>query len=207
RSLSLSKGPFGLCQESTLTNQLTESPNHRLTNFTWVSVGRLIQPKGFDTLLEAFAQTLKEEANQQLQIVGDGPYRGALQTKIQQLHLTDKVKLLGAMPRNKVQECLANAHAFVLLSESETFGVSYIEAMAMGLPVVATDCGGPSDFVNESNGCLVPIGHVAQATAAMNRVREHYSTYNLQQISNDICQKYSPAMVAHRLTTIYQSVL
>jgi glycosyltransferase involved in cell wall biosynthesis len=188
-------------------SQITESPNNRLTNFTWVSVGRLIQPKGFDTLLEAFAQTLKEDANQQLQIVGDGPYRGALQTKIQQLHLTDKVKLLGAMPRNKVQECLANAHAFVLLSESETFGVSYIEAMAMGLPVVATDCGGPSDFVNESNGCLVPIGHVAQATAAMNRVREYYSTYNLQQISNDICQKYSPAMVAHRLTTIYQSVL
>jgi glycosyltransferase involved in cell wall biosynthesis len=188
-------------------SQITESPNHRLTNFTWVSVGRLIQPKGFDTLLEAFAQTLKEDANQQLQIVGDGPYRGALQTKIQQLHLTDKVKLLGAMPRNKVQECLANAHAFVLLSESETFGVSYIEAMAMGLPVVATDCGGPSDFVNESNGCLVPIGHVAQATAAMNRVREYYSTYNLQQISNDICQKYSPAMVAHRLTTVYQSVL
>lgn len=189
------------------SSQITESPNHRLTNFTWISVGRLIQPKGFDILLEAFEQTLKEDANQQLQIVGDGPYRGALQTKIQQLHLTDKVKLLGAMPRNKVQECLANAHAFVLLSESETFGVSYIEAMAMGLPVVATNCGGPSDFVNESNGCLVPVGHVAQATAAMNRVREHYSTYNLQQISNDICQKYSPAMVAHRLTTIYQSVL
>jgi glycosyltransferase involved in cell wall biosynthesis len=79
--------------------------------------------------------------------------------------------------------------------------------MAMGLPVVATDCGGPSDFVNESNGCLVPVDDVDKASAAMNRVREHYSTYNLQQISNDICQKYSPAMVAHRLTTIYQSVL
>lgn len=190
-----------------LASQLTESPNHRLTNFTWIAVGRLIPSKGMLTLLKAFAQALKSCPNQQLWIVGDGPQLAAIKNNIHQLQLTSTVTLLGAMPRAQVQAYLAKAHAFVLLSESETFGVSYIEAMAMGLPVVATDCGGPSDFVNESNGCLVPIGHVAQATAAMNRVREHYSTYNRQQISNDICQKYSPAMVANRLTTIYQSVL
>jgi glycosyltransferase involved in cell wall biosynthesis len=188
-------------------SQITESPNHRLTNFTWVSVGRLIQPKGFDTLLEAFAQTLKEDANQQLQIVGDGPYRGALQTKIQQLHLTDKVKLLGAMPRNKVQECLANAHAFVLLSQSETFGVSYIEAMAMGLPVVATCCGGPSDFVNATNGCLVPVGDAAKAADAMCKIKAQYATYQPQQIANEVLQKYAPASVAKQLITQYQMLL
>lgn len=189
------------------SSQLTESPNHRLTNFTWVSVGRLIQPKGFDTLLEAFAQTLKEDANQQLQIVGDGPYRGALQTKIQQLHLTDKVKLLGAMPRNKVQECLANAHAFVLLSQSETFGVSYIEAMALGLPVVATCCGGPSDFVNATNGCLVPVGDAAKAADAMCKIKAKYATYQPQQIANEVLQKYAPASVAKQLITQYQMLL
>ena len=194
-----------------LTNQITESPHHQadngITPFTWVSVGRLIQPKGFDTLLEAFAQTFKADANQQLQIVGDGPYRGALQTKIEQLHLTDKVKLLGAMPRNKVQECLANAHAFVLLSQSETFGVSYIEAMALGLPVVATCCGGPSDFVNATNGCLVPVGDAAKAADAMCKIKAQYATYQPQQIANEVLQKYAPASVAKQLITQYQMLL
>ena len=203
------KGPFGLCQDSTLTNQITESPHHQadngITPFTWVSVGRLIQPKGFDTLLEAFAQTLKEDANQQLQIVGDGPYRGALQTKIQQLHLTDKVKLLGAMPRNKVQECLANAHAFVLLSESETFGVSYIEAMALGLPVVATCCGGPSDFVNATNGCLVPVGDATKATEAMCKVKAHYAAYLPEQIAAKVLQQYAPSSVVQQIIQIYST--
>jgi glycosyltransferase involved in cell wall biosynthesis len=139
--------------------------------------------------------------------VGDGPYRGALQTKIQQLHLTDKVKLLGAMPRNKVQECLANAHAFVLLSQSETFGVSYIEAMALGLPVVATCCGGPSDFVNATNGCLVPVGDAAKAADAMCKIKAQYATYQPQQIANEVLQKYSPASVAKQLITQYQMLL
>ena len=198
-------GTFSLSVNNTSTGSVTEG--EPITPFTWVSVGRLIQPKGFDTLFEAFAQTLKEDANQQLQIVGDGPYRGALQTKIQQLHLTDKVKLLGAMPRNKVQECLANAHAFVLLSQSETFGVSYIEAMALGLPVVATCCGGPSDFVNATNGCLVPVGDAAKAADAMCKIKAQYATYQPQQIANEVLQKYAPASVAKQLITQYQMLL
>ena len=202
-ALSLS-GTFSLSVNNTSTGSVTEG--EPITPFTWVSVGRLIQPKGFDTLLEAFAQTLKEDANQQLQIVGDGPYRGALQTKIEQLHLTDKVKLLGAMPRNKVQECLANAHAFVLLSESETFGVSYIEALAMGLPVVATACGGPSDFVNDSNGLMVPIGDAATASVAMQNIANQYAIYNREQLSKNIVQKYQPSAVAKQLKEMYTTV-
>ena len=202
-ALSLS-GTFSLSVNNTSTGSVTEG--EPITPFTWVSVGRLIQPKGFDTLLEAFAQTLKEDANQQLQIVGDGPYRGALQTKIQQLHLTDKVKLLGAMPRNKVQECLANAHAFVLLSESETFGVSYIEALAMGLPVVATACGGPSDFVNDSNGLMVPIGDATTASVAMQNIANQYAIYNREQLSKDIVQKYQPSAVAKQLKEMYTTI-
>ena len=186
-------------------SQITESPNHRLTNFTWISVGRLIESKGMMTLLEAFAEALKVDTNQQLQIVGDGPYRGALQTKIEQLHLTDKVKLLGAMPRNKVQEYLANAHAFVLLSQSETFGVSYIEAMALGLPVVATRCGGPSDFVNATNGCLVPVGDATKATEAMCKVKAHYAAYLPEQIAAKVLQQYAPSSVAQQIIQIYST--
>lgn len=185
RSLSLSKG---------------------LTNFTWISVGRLIASKGMSTLLDAFANTLQQCPNQQLWIIGDGPQKVVLQNQIEQLGIQDKVELLGAMPRNKVQECLANAHAFVLLSESETFGVSYIEALAMGLPVVATACGGPSDFVNDSNGLMVPIGDAATASVAMQNIANQYAIYNREQLSKDIVQKYQPSAVAKQLKEMYTTV-
>lgn len=185
RSLSLSKG---------------------LTNFTWISVGRLIQPKGFDTLLEAFANTLQQCPNQQLWIIGDGPQKVALQNQIEQLGIQDKVELLGAMPREQVQAHLTKAHAFVLLSESETFGVSYIEALAMGLPVVATNCGGPSDFVNDSNGLMVPIGDAATASVAMQNIANQYAIYNREQLSKDIVQKYQPSAVAKQLKEMYTTV-
>lgn len=190
----------------TKEDQLTESPNHRLTNFTWISVGRLIASKGMSTLLDAFANTLQQCPNQQLWIIGDGPQKVALQNQIGQLGIQDKVELLGAMPRNKVQECLANAHAFVLLSESETFGVSYIEALAMGLPVVATACGGPSDFVNDSNGLMVPIGDAATASVAMQNIANQYAIYNREQLSKDIVQKYQPSAVAKQLKEMYTTV-
>lgn len=206
RSLSLSKGPFGLCQDSTLTNQITKSPNHRLTNFTWISVGRLIASKGMSTLLDAFANTLQQCPNQQLWIIGDGPQKVALQNQIEQLGIQDKVELLGAMPREQVQAHLTNAHAFVLLSESETFGVSYIEAMAMGLPVVATDCGGPADFVNHKNGLLVPVNNTLMASQAMQNMLDRYATYSPHQIAKQVQDAYSPATIAKQLMAIYTTV-
>lgn len=189
-----------------LTNQITESPNHHLTNFTWISVGRLIASKGMSTLLDAFANTLQQCPNQQLWIIGDGPQKVALQNQIEQLGIQDKVELLGAMPREQVQAHLINAHAFVLLSESETFGVSYIEALAMGLPVVATNCGGPSDFVNDSNGLMVPIGDAATASVAMQNIANQYAIYNREQLSKDIVQKYQPSAVAKQLKEMYTTV-
>ena len=193
-----------LSLSGTSTSSVTEG--EPITPFTWISVGRLIASKGMSTLLDAFANTLQQCPNQQLWIIGDGPQKGALQNQIEQLGIQDKVELLGAMPREQVQAHLTNAHAFVLLSESETFGVSYIEALAMGLPVVATACGGPSDFVNDSNGLMVPIGDAATASVAMQNIANQYAIYNREQLSKDIVQKYQPSAVAKQLKEMYTTV-
>ncbi len=175
--------------------------------FTWISVGRLIEGKGMHQLIDAFKELLSIHASAQLRIIGDGPERENLQKQINQYSLQDKITLLGTLSRAQIIEQFAKAHAFVLLSHSETFGLSYIEAMASGLPVVATNCGGPSYFVRQENGVLVPIGDTVVATQAMLDMMQHYESYNPAQIAEQTKQLFSPKNIAEQLQVIYNQLV
>lgn len=182
---------------------------HRMPEgaFTWISVGRLIEGKGMHQLIDAFKELLSVHARAQLRIIGDGPEKENLQKQINQYGLQDKITLLGMLSRAQIIEQLAKAHAFVLLSQSETFGLSYIEAMASGLPVVATNCGGPSYFVRQENGVLVPIGDTVAATQAMLDMMQHYENYNLAQIAAQTKQLFSAKNIADQLQVIYNQLV
>jgi glycosyltransferase involved in cell wall biosynthesis len=118
-----------------------------------VSVGRLKAPKDFQTLARALS-LLPQDSYEAL-IVGDGPDRPAIQRRLRQLALEERVHLVGA--RDDVPAVLAEADVFVLSSRSEGMPVSVIEAMAAGLPVVASHVGGMSELVEDGEtGFLVP---------------------------------------------------
>ena len=95
----------------------------------------------------------------------------------------------------------------MLASRSETFGVAYIEAMAAGLPVIATRCGGPEDFVTEENGILIPVDDESTLTSAMERMMLRREDYDSAAISADIRRKFAPETIAARLTELYEGVL
>jgi len=117
-----------------------------------LAVGRLRPPKDFATLVRALA-LLPADAFE-LAIVGDGPQREELAALIAQLGLEDRVRLEGE--RRDVPTLLAEADAFVLSSRSEGLPVSVLEAMAAGLPVVATAVGGVGEaVVDGETGLLV----------------------------------------------------
>jgi glycosyltransferase involved in cell wall biosynthesis len=117
-----------------------------------LAVGRLRPPKDFDTLLRALA-LLPSDAFEAA-IVGDGPQREELAALLAQLGLEDRVRLEGE--RRDVPALLAEADAFVLSSRSEGLPVSVLEAMAAGLPVVATAVGGVGEaVVDGETGLLV----------------------------------------------------
>ncbi len=172
--------------------------------FVFVSVGNLIPIKAFDKLIEAFAQV---KGGCKLLIIGDGPDREKLQNLIKKLQLGSQVKLLGRLNRNEINELYQQSHVFVLPSQSETFGVSYIEAMYAGLPVIATRCGGPESFVDDSNGMLVPVNDVASLAQAMYTIWQNYSDYIPKQISDNCIARFSPKIIAEKIIETYSSIL
>jgi glycosyltransferase involved in cell wall biosynthesis len=119
---------------------------------TLVSVGRMRAPKDFVTLVRAM--TALDPAAARLRIVGDGPDRDAVEAEIRSHGLHDAVELLGE--RDDVPEILAAADVFVLSSHSEGLPMSVLEAMATGLPVVASAVGGvPEAVADRETGLLV----------------------------------------------------
>jgi glycosyltransferase involved in cell wall biosynthesis len=120
-----------------------------------VAVGRLKAPKDFLTLIRAAAAL--PPRSYELVVVGDGPERALLQGEIERLGLEDRVRLEGE--RADVPELLARADVFVLSSASEGMPISVLEAMAAGLPVVASAVGGVPELVLDGEtGRLVPPG-------------------------------------------------
>ncbi len=174
--------------------------------FRYISAGSLIYQKGFDILIEAFSMLLNEYPDSELIIMGGGIKERELKEQAERLGCADKISFSGVYLRNEFFDKAKNAQAFVLASRGETFGVVYIEALSCGLPVIATRCGGPESFIDESNGVLVDIDNPEMLAKAMIDIRNNYSDYSLNEISKKTREKFSPEKIARELTNIYDNI-
>ena len=136
-----------------------------------VAIGRLDKFKNFGLLLDAFSQLAFKYPQEKLLIFGQGVLRDELQRKINALHLEGRAFLMGAT--DDVPGVLATARLFVLSSDSEGMPNALMEAMAVGVPVIATDCpsGGVRSLIEDGvNGLLVPMGDKERLADAMDKV-------------------------------------
>ena len=132
-----------------------------------VAAGRLGRRKGFDRLLMAWARIAGEHPDWRLDIFGTGPEKDALARLADELGVADSARLRGHSPR--LLEELAQASLFVMTSRREGFPMVLLEAMSVGLPVVAYDCPtGPRDVVADGvDGYIVPDGHTETLGAVL----------------------------------------
>lgn len=184
---------------------MSKIPNQK--NIKFVSAGNLIPRKGFDMLFRAFADALEKKPTMQLEVFGDGPERGNLEKLLKDLGIQDKVTLKGRYRKQDLPQMFSDADAFVLASRAETFGVVYIEAMALGLPVIATRCGGPEDFVEDSNGFLVEVGNIRQLSDALLRMAENSKDFDRKAIRNYSYSHFSAKTIAEQISKVYKNVL
>ncbi len=134
------------------------------------AVGRLVDQKGFDLLIESWAQIAERHPDWRLRIWGDGPDRAGLQALIQKLGVQDSVEMPGIS--DAPGQWIEDADAFVLSSRFEGWGLVLGEAMAAGLPCVSFNCSfGPADMMTDAyDGLLIEEGNVSAMAAALSRV-------------------------------------
>lgn len=127
------------------------------------SVGRLAPEKNYVALVAALATLRDQGIDAQLVLVGDGPMRGAIESRALQLDLQARVTVLGQL--SDVRPALATMDIFVLPSAGETFSNAALEAMAMELPVVITDTGGAAEMVRDGVDGFIVAGFDAESLA------------------------------------------
>jgi colanic acid/amylovoran biosynthesis glycosyltransferase len=139
-----------------------ESPIHLIT------VGALIWRKGFEYALMALRILLEQGFNVRLEIIGDGIERDRIVYTAQDLGIKDQVQLSGRLSPVEVRDRLRSADIFILPSLSEGIANVAVEAMACGLPIVTTECGGMCEAVeNGAEGFVVPSRDPAALAEAL----------------------------------------
>ncbi len=137
-----------------------------------VCLARLEPEKGLDTLIRAMEIVAKQQPSACCLIAGQGRLEGRLQTQIAAMSSLSAVRLVGFVEDSL--SLLAAADLCVLPSVAEPFGLSLVEAMALGVPVISTSAGGPLEIVRDGNsGYLVPPGEPAKLAAAILAVVEN----------------------------------
>ena len=173
-------------------------------------VGRLAAVKGLPVLFEAIAQLRQDRPNIILTIAGDGPDRQQLVQRAKELNIEENVRFLGYQSQSQVRELLAETDVFVMSSFAEGVPVVLMEAMAAGLPVVATRIAGVAELVEDGvSGFLVPPG---DATALAERVAALLDDEDLRNRFGkagraEVQAEFNIHLEAQRLCTILTAAL
>jgi len=163
--------------------------------------------KRLDQLILSINRLKRDYPDIFLHIIGDGDIKEKLVSIVCKCELTERVYFHGMLNREQTVPIYEMCDCFVLASARETFGVVYVEAIAAGLPVIATICGGPEDFVTKDNGILIEVDSSEQLDAAITFMYEHACQYNKILLKEWAEENYSPHSVANQIIRIYSDVL
>jgi len=162
--------------------------------------GNLKPSKRFDLLIKAFDTAFSKDESVILNIAGMGKEYDKLVALIKELGREDQIKLLGRLSRDDMMKNYVECDCFVLLSEHETFGIVYREALAVGRPVIAADNGGIREGWESYFGEIVEKDNVPSAAAALKRMVKSHFDYPHKKIAQIMFERYSSNKIAVRVS-------
>ena len=177
-------------------------------DFILLCVANLFKEKGIDYLLKALPDILENNKDVKLLIAGDGPLRDDLRKLSAELNISDSVKLLGNI--DNVEEFLAISKIFVLPSLGEGLPFVILEAMAAGLPCVATNVGGIPEMITDSKeGYIVEPCDSSSLASAINKIlANNETTQNMRNNARSkIEQEFTVSVMTEKTLSLYNKML
>ncbi|ARF57507.1 glycosyltransferase family 4 protein [Streptomyces gilvosporeus] len=171
------------------------------------AAGRLVRGKRFDLLIEAFSAVAAKHPEWRLRIHGGGAEREALQGLIDGLGLTGRAELTG--PVSPIEAEFAKASIVASASDAESFGMTLVEAMRCGVPVVSTDCPlGPAEIIDSGHdGLLVPTGDGrALAAGLLELIEDPARRRQMATAALDSARRYDPEPIADRYRQLFEQL-
>ncbi|MCP4424417.1 MAG: glycosyltransferase family 4 protein, partial [Chloroflexi bacterium] len=162
--------------------------------------------KGALLLLPALARLNEQRVDWHLHIIGDGPARAEYENLADDLGIAVQVTFQGSRRRKEVADFMRRADFLVVSSLVETFSVVAAEALAAGVPVLATRCGGPEDFVNNEMGRLVQPGSVDALYDGLVDMLRSLPQFAPEEISRYAAEKFSSQAIGEGLHKAYMCV-
>ncbi len=171
-----------------------------------IHVSNFREVKRVGDVVEVFARVIKEIPGKLL-LVGDGPERQRIEMLCRQLHLCDHIRFLGK--QDAVEELLAISDLFILPSESESFGLAALEAMACEVPVVSSNAGGiPEVNIHGDTGYLSDIGDVdSMARQAIDILKDPEIHAQFKHRALEQAKRYSLDNILPQYEQYYEEVI
>lgn len=171
--------------------------------YTVVGLGYLTPRKNYALLLRAFSRADLPQ-NARLIIGGQGSEFKRLRHLADELGLGSRAEFPGYLSRESVVSTLRRANLFAHPSDSESFGVVLIEALALGSPVLATASGGPEDIVDSHVGLLTPVGDVERFTSGLTEMFNRRDEFDRRVIRDYCHDRFGPEVFVSRMMEIYR---
>jgi glycosyltransferase involved in cell wall biosynthesis len=163
--------------------------------------------KGIDFLLEAVRLLDERGLRFTLEIAGDGPRRAEYEEHARRAGVEERVRFLGLLPKPELAERMRAADLFVLASRFENNPCVVMEALASGLPVVATRVGGVPEMIDHANGILVASQSAEGLAAGIETTLDRLAQFDPRSISARAGARYGRTQVARQLAAVYDEAL
>lgn len=187
----------------------SEPSGSRNGTFRIVTTGSLVWVKGYEYALQSIRHLVDRGIAVEFHLIGDGPERQRILYTIHDLGLEGRVHLHGRLKPNDVREQLRMSDAFLLSSLSEGISNAVLEAMACGLPVVTTDCGGMREAVTDGKeGLVVPVRDPMEISLALEKLASnpHLRRQMGQQGRTTVVSMFDLKSQITRFSDLYKAV-
>lgn len=195
--------------DTSVFSHLQHNPKTSETIFTFIHVSYLFDPiKNGSGIIRAIAQLSKIRTDFIFKIIGDETEQPPFKKLSQELGIFNRfVTFSPEIPYNDIAFQMQKANAFVLFSNVEGLPCVILEAMATGLPVIATETGGIYEWITPETGILLNIGDETGLVEAMNYMIDNHHKYDPSVIRSKIVEKCSREVVGKAICSVYESVL